>query len=60
MKAEVLSKFNQPWLPVTAQLLFLAVFLGVIYYAYQKKNQAFFARQSNLPLDDEIKGSDHE
>ncbi len=51
MKAEVLSKFDQPWLPVMAQLLFIAVFVGFVYYAYRKKNQVIFQEQSMLPLE---------
>jgi cbb3-type cytochrome oxidase subunit 3 len=53
MKAEVLSKFDLPWLPVTAQLLFIAVFAGFVYYAYRKKNQSLFAEQAMLPLEQE-------
>ncbi len=53
MKAEILSKFDQPWLPVTAQLLFLTVFIGVIIYAYKKSNQATFFKQAALPLEEE-------
>lgn len=50
MKAEVLSKFNQPWLPVMAELIFFAIFIGVVIYAYQKKNQVMFEESSKLPL----------
>ncbi|MFZ4713187.1 MAG: cbb3-type cytochrome oxidase subunit 3 [Bacteriovoracaceae bacterium] len=59
MKAEVLSKFNQPWLPVTAELLFLAIFLVVIIYVLRKKNQSLFIEEANLPLKDDQKEVDH-
>jgi cbb3-type cytochrome oxidase subunit 3 len=50
MKTEVLSRFNQPWLPVTAELIFLALFIGVIIYVYHNKNRTLFIEQANLPL----------
>jgi cbb3-type cytochrome oxidase subunit 3 len=55
MKTEVLSRFNQPWLPVTAELIFLAIFIGVIIYVYQNKNRTLFIEQANLPLVDDQK-----
>lgn len=60
MKAEVLSKFNHPWLPVTAELLFLAIFLGVVFYAYRKSNQSAFKDYANLPLMEDQKEMNHE
>jgi cbb3-type cytochrome oxidase subunit 3 len=60
MKSEVLSRFNQPWLPVTAELIFLAIFIGVIIYVYRSKNHALFIKQAHMPLMEDQKEEKHD
>lgn len=60
MKAEVLSRFNYPWLPIAAELLFLGIFVGVVIYAYHKKNQSIFKNCADLPLQEDQKEMNHE
>lgn len=52
MKSEVLKNFDLPWLSVTAEILFLVLFIGVVFYAISKKNKNTFEENANLPFNE--------
>lgn len=39
-------------LSVIGMLLFLAVFIGVVFWVFRKKSKTFYQRMSRLPLED--------
>ena len=52
MKAEVLSKFTEIWLPSAVLLLFLSVFLIMLVYVFKKSSKQTFDTVENLPFDE--------
>ena len=53
MKQEALSAFQYGELSSVAMILFMFVFIGFIYFAYNKRSQDFFDQMSKLPLSGE-------
>ena len=52
MKSEVLSQFNIPWLPLTALMLFFAVFIVMLLMVFNKKSKGHQTEASMVPLND--------
>jgi cbb3-type cytochrome oxidase subunit 3 len=55
MKQQALALFQHGYLSAFAMILFMAVFIGFIYYAYSRRNKDFFEKMSNLPLNNDEK-----
>ena len=55
MDQEVLSKFNQPWLPTTALLLIATFFFGYTFWVLKKSNKKTYEDTSTMPLNDGVK-----
>lgn len=55
MKSEVLSKFTEIWLPSTALIIFLTVFIVMIVYITRKSSKQKFDTIENLPFDEGTK-----
>ena len=50
MKQEALSAFQHGTVSAIAMLLFMAVFIGFIFFAYNKRNKKFFDQMAAMPL----------
>ena len=50
MKSEILTKFDQPWLPLTAFIIFLAIFIIMIFLVYRKESRKLYQEISLYPL----------
>ena len=57
MKKEVLSHFDMIHLPITALIIFLVLFMGVLFWVSMKENKKKYSELENLPLDQTDKGS---
>jgi cbb3-type cytochrome oxidase subunit 3 len=55
MHKEVLSRFDQPWLPITALALFGVCFIAYTYWTYKKSNKPIYDIASMMPLEDGVK-----
>ena len=55
MDQEVLSKFNQPWLPTMALLMFITFFVGYVFWVLKKSNKKIYDDSSTMPLNDGVK-----
>ncbi len=55
MHKEVLSKFDQTWLPLTALVIFLVCFIAYTYWTFKKSNREFYENASLMPLDEGVK-----
>lgn len=55
MHKEVLSKFDQPWLPLTALAIFLICFIAYTYWTFKKSNRQYYENASLMPLDEGVK-----
>ena len=54
MRSEVMSQFPYPWLAVFALFIFLAVFAGVVFWAFTKRHRELFENLEKLPLEKEL------
>lgn len=54
MKTEVLSRFDLPWLPITALAIFLVCFVIFLYWTFKKENRGFYESSSHIPLTDGV------
>ena len=52
MKAQVLSRITEIWLPSTALILFVTVFLVMLIYISRKSSKKKFEAIENLPFDE--------
>lgn len=52
MKAEVLANFQWMYLPVFALILFLALFIGVIFWILRRDSKQVYSEASQLPLNE--------
>lgn len=52
MKSEVMSKFTEIWLPSTALILFISIFLIMLFYVFKKTTKQKFETIENLPFDE--------
>ncbi|MFA6236360.1 MAG: cbb3-type cytochrome c oxidase subunit 3 [Bacteriovorax sp.] len=57
MHKEVLSRFDLPWIPMSALIIFLVCFLIYVYWTFKKENKSFYESSSHIPLTD---GVEHE
>lgn len=55
MQREVLSRFNLPWLPISALIIFLVCFLIFLYWTFKKENKSLYESSSHIPLTDGVK-----
>jgi len=55
MKSQVLSRFTEIWLPSTALILFLSVFIIMLIYVWKKSSLEKFKTAANLPFDEGLK-----
>ncbi len=55
MKAKVMSLFTEIWLPTTALILFLTVFLVMLIYIWQKSSGEKFKELAEIPFDEGLK-----
>lgn len=55
MKAEVLSRFDQPWLPIMGLIIFGVCFIAYTYWTYKKENKPIYDNASMIPLEDGVK-----
>ena len=55
MYTEVLSKFNQPLLPILALLIFISCFSLYIFWTFKKENKQVYKKSSYMPLHDGVK-----
>jgi cbb3-type cytochrome oxidase subunit 3 len=53
MKSAVLSQFTLTYLPVIACLLFVAIFIGVIFWVLRPGSKSFYEQAGQIPLLDE-------
>lgn len=52
MKSQVLSRFTEIWLPSTALLLFLGVFLIMLIYVWRKSSGEVFKMAEQIPFNE--------
>lgn len=50
MKSEILTRFDQPWLPLTAFLIFLTIFVVMVLLIYRKESRKLYQEISLYPL----------
>lgn len=50
MKAAVLSKFSEIWLPSTALMIFVTVFVVMLFFVWRKSGQTTYEEVQNLPF----------
>lgn len=55
MKASVLSRFTEIWLPSTALIIFLTVFLLMLLFVWRKSAASSYKNAKNLPFDEGMK-----
>lgn len=55
MKAEVLSRFDQPWLAIAALFIFGVCFVAYSYWTFKKENKPVYDNASMMPLEDGVK-----
>ncbi len=55
MHKEVLSRFDQPWLPMTALCIFGVLFIAYTYWTFKKENKPVYESASMIPLEDGVK-----
>lgn len=55
MKSEVLSKFSEIWLPSSALIIFLGIFIIMLAYIFKKTSGERFETISRLPLEEGLK-----
>ena len=55
MKSEVMSRFTEIWLPSTALIIFISIFVIMMVYILRKTSGEHFEMVSKLPLDEGIK-----
>ncbi|MDO9181103.1 MAG: cbb3-type cytochrome c oxidase subunit 3 [Bacteriovorax sp.] len=55
MHTEVLSRFDQPWLPILALIIFLTCFLSYVFWTFKKENKNKYDHSSYMPLHDGVK-----
>lgn len=52
MKSVVMANFSQIWLPTTALILFLSVFVVMMIFIWRKSSSNIYKEVSKLPLDE--------
>lgn len=57
MPNEVFSRFDLPWLPLSALIIFLVCFLIFLYWTFKKENKNLYEASASMPLTD---GVEHE
>lgn len=55
MHKEVLSRYDQTWLPLTALAIFGVCFIAYTYWTYKKSNKPIYDLASLMPLEDGVK-----
>jgi cbb3-type cytochrome oxidase subunit 3 len=55
MYTQILSKFDQPWLPITALIIFGVCFCAYTFWTFKKENKPVYENTSLMPLDDGVK-----
>jgi len=55
MKQEVLSRFDEPWLPMTALVIFGVCFIAYTYWTFKKENKPVYDSAAMMPLEDGVK-----
>ena len=55
MEKEILSRFNQPWLPIVALVIFLICFIMYVFWTFKKENKSLYEKSSYMPLHDGVK-----
>lgn len=55
MKSEVMSRFTEIWLPSTALIIFISIFVIMLVYILKKTSGERFEMVAKLPLEEEIK-----
>ena len=53
MKSQVLANFDITWLPVTALIIFLVVFFGVLLLIFRKDSKKIYNQAESLPLEND-------
>ena len=53
--SQFLSRFDQPWLPITALVIFGVCFTAYTYWTYKKSNKPVYESASLMPLEDGVK-----
>jgi cbb3-type cytochrome oxidase subunit 3 len=54
MYREILSQFDQPWLPITGLIIFVTCFLIFVFWTFKKENKEFYEHSSHIPLQDGV------
>jgi cbb3-type cytochrome oxidase subunit 3 len=52
MKQEVLSQFDQPWIPVTGLVLFVICFAAYCLWTFKTERKNFYQDLSQIPLNE--------
>lgn len=52
MKSAVLSKFTEIWLPSSALMIFVTVFVVMLFFVWRKSAAGSYEQASNLPFDE--------
>lgn len=52
MKSDVLSKFTEIWLPSTALMIFVTVFVVMLIFVWRKSGSATYEKAGNLPFNE--------
>ena len=55
MHKDVLSQFDQTWLPITALILFLVTFIIYLYWTFKNDNKKYYESSSYIVLEDGVK-----
>lgn len=50
MKAQILSQFDQPWLPITALIIFVVCFVMFVYWTFKSESKSLYEYTAQLPL----------
>ncbi len=55
MHKEVLARFDQTWLPLTAFIIFGVCFLVYLYWTFKNENKKYYEDSSFIVLEDGVK-----
>lgn len=55
MKSQVMSRFTEIWLPSTALIIFLSIFMIMLVYVWRKSANKTFDMAEQIPFDEGVK-----
>ncbi len=52
MKSQVMSLFTEIWLPSTALIIFLSVFITMLFFVFRGTSNTLYKKVEQLPFDE--------